>query len=141
VEQTVPSRPERTTKAVRLDQANPAGGGVTVTIAGVKAITAEARMPGEVAGPAVSLQVRIRNGSARPLDVGSVVVTVTDSADAPGVEMSAPPAQPFRGTIAAGASANATYVFAVGAQRRNPIRVNVTLRGGAPVLLFTGDAR
>jgi hypothetical protein len=89
----------------------------------------------------VSLQVRIRNGSARALDVGSVVVTLADSDDAPGVEMSAPPAKPFRGTITAGASASATYVFAVGPQRRNPVRIDVTLRGGAPVLLFTGDAR
>ena len=138
--ETVPAKPEVTRKPVKLDKPSEAGGGVVVRITDVKAIKAKAQLPGEVAGPAVALTLQVRNGSRQPVDLGSVVVTLLDSDDAPGIEMSAKPADPLSGTLKAGKTTSGTYVFTVGQQRRNPIKVNVTLAGAAPVLLFTGNA-
>jgi hypothetical protein len=75
------------------------------------------------------------------VDLSAVVVTLLDSEEAPGIEMSARPADPLSGALRPGKSTKGVYVFTVDKDRRNPITVNVTLAGAAPVLLFKGDAR
>ncbi len=139
--ETVQAKPEVTKKAVELDKPSADGSGVVVRIAGLRAITAKAQLPGEVAGPAVALTVEVENESQRPVDLGAVVVTVLDSEEAPGIEMSAKPADPLSGKLRPGKSTTGVYVFTVDRGRRNPISVNVTLAGAAPVLVFKGDAR
>ena len=86
------------------------------------------------------MRIRVSNGSQQPVDLGAVVVTLLDSAQAPGAEMSGKPAAPFSGVLHAGDSADGSYVFAVDSTRRNPVSISVTLGGQAPVLRFTGDA-
>lgn len=136
----MPAEPEVTKKPVKLDKPSDAGGGVAVRIKKVTSIKAKAQLPGEVAGPAVSLTLVVDNGSAKSVDLGSVVVTLLGSDQAPGIEMTAAPADPFSGTLKPGKSATGVYVFTVDKARRDPISVNVTLNGEAPVLLFKGNA-
>ncbi len=140
-EETVSAKPEVTKKPVKLDKPSDAGGGVQVRISAVKAITAKAQLPGEVAGPAVSLTLVVKNGSDQAVNLDTVVVTLLNSDQAPGIEMTAKPAAPFSGTLKAGKSTTGVYVFTVGRSLRNPISVNVTLNGEAPVLLFKGNAK
>jgi hypothetical protein len=137
----VETKPEVTRKAVELDKPSADGAGVAVRITDVKAITAKAQLPGEVAGPAVALTLKVQNDSSGPVDLSSVVVTLLDADQAPGIEMTAKPSDPLSGTLRAGKSTTGVYVFTVDKSRRNPISVNVTLAGAAPVLLFKGDAR
>jgi hypothetical protein len=136
----VAPKKEVTRPPVKLDRPSQTGEGATVRITSAKAITAKAQLPGEVAGPAVALTVLVKNTSRRSLDIGTVVVSLTDSAGAPGNEMSAKPADPLRGTLKAGRTATGVYVFTVGKTRRNPVSVSVTLTGEAPVLIFKGNA-
>jgi hypothetical protein len=130
-----------TKKPVKLDKPSSTGQGVTVRITAAKAIVAKAQLPGEVAGPGVALTLVVHNGSPKPVDLGAVVVTLLDSANAPGDEMSAKPAKPISGILQSGKSATGVYVFTVGRSRRNPISVDVTLTGEAPVLVFKGDVK
>ena len=138
--ETVAPRPEVTKKAVKLDKPSTVSSGVVVRITEVKAIKAKAQLPGEVAGPAVALTVVVKNSSGKPVDLSAVVVNLLDSEQAPGTEMSAEPARPLSGRLASGKSCTGIYVFTVGASRRNPISVSVTLAGESPVVLFTGNA-
>lgn len=140
IDQTVAPQKEVTKKPVKLDKPSDTGEGATVRITSVKAINAKAQLPGEVAGPAVALTVVVKNSSAEPLNIGTVVVSLLDATGAPGNEMSSAPAKPLTGTLASGKTATGVYVFTVGKQRREPISVSVTLTGGAPVLVFEGDA-
>jgi hypothetical protein len=140
-DQTVAPKKVVTKRPVKLDKPSSTGQGVTVRITAAKAIAAKARLPGEVAGPAVALTLIVHNGSPKPVDLGAVVVTLLDSANAPGNEMSAKPAKPIKGILKTGKSATGVYVFTVGKLRRNPISVDVTLTGEAPVLVFKGDAK
>lgn len=141
VNQTVAAKKEVSKRPVRLEQPSDAGAGVQVRIRSVKAITAKAQLPGEVAGPAVALTVSVRNRSSRPLDLNAVVVTLTDATQAPGNEMSAKPARPLTGHLPVGRTSVGVYVFTVDQDRRNPVSVAVTLAGEAPVVVFKGDAR
>jgi hypothetical protein len=140
IDQTVAPQKEVTKKPVKLDKPSDTGEGATVRITSVKAINAKAQLPGEVAGPGVALTVVVKNSSAEPLNIGTVVVSLLDATGAPGNEMSSAPAKPFSGTLASGKTATGVYVFTVGKQRREPISVSVTLTGGAPVLVFKGNA-
>jgi hypothetical protein len=140
-DQTVAPKKVVTKKPVKLNKPSNTGQGVTVRITAAKAITAKAQLPGEVAGPAVALTLVVHNGSPKPIDLGAVVVTLLDSDNAPGNEMSAKPAKPIKGILKSGKSATGVYVFTVGKKRRNPISVDVTLTGEAPVLVFKGNAK
>jgi hypothetical protein len=140
IDQTVAPQKEVTKKPVKLDKPSDTGEGASVRITSVKAINAKAQLPGEVAGPGVALTVVVKNSSAEPLNIGTVVVSLLDATGAPGNEMSSAPAKPFSGTLASGKTATGVYVFTVGKQRREPISVSVTLTGGAPVLVFKGNA-
>ena len=139
VESTVEAKPIESRKPVRLDTPSATGTGLAAKLLEVRAVDAKAQLPGEVAGPALALTLEVRNEGRKAADLSAVVVNVTDSAAAPGTEMSAEPAQPFRGSVGAGKSVRAVYVFTVPKDKRDPITVTVSI-GEAPVLVFTGDA-
>ena len=141
VTQTVAPRKEVTKPPVKLGKPSRPTAGTSVKITSVKAITAKAQLPGEVAGPAVALTVTVKNGGTKPMDLSAVVVTLTDSSGAPGSEMTAKPAKAFSGRLAKGRTATGVYVFTVAKSRRSPVSVLVTLAGETPVLLFKGDVR
>ena len=139
--ETVEASPHVSRKAVKLDKPSTDGAGAVVRITDAKAIAAKAQLPGEVAGPGVALTLEVENESQRTVDLSAVVVTLLDSDSAPGVEMSAKPADPLSGTLRPGKTTTGVYVFTVDEARRSPISISVTLAGAAPVLVFKGDAR
>jgi hypothetical protein len=99
-------------------------------------VTVTGQGPGELSGPAVALTLQVTNGSARPLDLG----TVTVSASMGGQEASsseAAPARPFSGRLAPGAKAQGVYVFVLPAGGRRPVGVVVSLAPDLPVVRFT----
>lgn len=140
VESTVESQPEESKKPVKLDKPSKTGTGLSAELVRIRAIEAEAQLPGEIAGPALAITIEISNSGDQAADLSTVVVTLLNSDDAPGNEMSATPAKPFTGTLDPGDQVRGTYVFTVAKSKRNPITLNVTI-GEAPVLVFTGDAR
>lgn len=141
VNTTVPVTPEPSRRPVALDSPAATGSGLTASVTRLRGITAEAKGPGEVSGPAVALTVAVENGSNRPVDLGAAVVKLEDSAGAPGSEILSPPAKPLAGRLRPGEKTRSgTYVFRVAKDRRDPITVQVSLGSGLPVLVFTGDA-
>jgi hypothetical protein len=140
VHHTVPVQPASAKPAVALTSAGDFGGRVIVHVTDMKSATAHARGPGEVTGPGLVLTLQIDNGSKKSIDLGNVVVALTDSTKAPANPMAASPARPFSGQLAAGKQASGVYVFTIPKANRHPISVAVSYTTNAPVVVFTGDA-
>lgn len=140
IHQTVPSRTVLTRHAVSLHQTAHFTSAIAARLTSVKGINAKANGPGEIAGPAVELTIRITNDAAKTIDLGNAVVNLTDSEQKPGLPIAGSPAKPFTGTLAAGHSAIGTYVFTVPTNHRAPVSVTVSYTATAPVVLFVGNA-
>jgi hypothetical protein len=126
--------------AVDLDEQGQVGDGVTATVRSIEAIEGSGYGPGNIAGPALRVTVRLDNGTDRALDLGGVAVTLTTGADStPASPLDDPSQAPFSGTVAAGDSATGVYVFTVPVDRRDLVTVSVGYRPGAPVMAFRGS--
>lgn len=140
VNETVPSVPQTTAPSRPLTSPADFGGRVTARIVSIKAIDGVAHGPGEIAGPALAVTLQVDNGSARPIDLAGVGVTLTDSAGDPASSLAGDPSSPLTGTVAAGGNAAGTYVFTVGADRRRPITLALSYSTEAPTVVFSGNA-
>jgi hypothetical protein len=131
-----PTRP-----AVALNSPAPVGNGIVVTLPRIESIQGTATGPGNVNGPAVRVTVRIENGTGQPVSLDGVATNLYYGPDrTPASPLDDPSQQPFAGTVAAGQSAEAVYVFSVPADARRSVTVEVGYQAGAPLLLFTGPA-
>jgi cytoskeletal protein RodZ len=127
--------------AVGLDETAAVGDGVTASIAALDAITGKATGPGNVDGPALRATVRITNGTAGPINLDTVSVAMAyGTYFAAASPLGDPSATEFAGDLAAGRSAEASFVFSVPENGRDLVSVTVGYRAGAPVLEFTGSA-
>ncbi len=126
---------------VGLTEEAAVGNGVTATVEDLEAVLGSAQGPGQVAGPAVRVTVRIVNGTGAPLSLDAVAVDVTYGPGAtPASPLDDPSAAPFTGTAGPGESATGIYVFTVPEDRRDALTVAVGYQAGAPYLVFTGPA-
>jgi hypothetical protein len=140
IKQTIAPHVVPTKRAVPLDKTAPVSGNVVVSLAGVKSVTVKAVGPGEVAGAALAVTVRIKNDSGHPLDVGSAYVTLIDSAGNVGTPTPVAPSRPLAASIASGDTADGVYVFTVAKTARNPVDVVVNYSTDAPAARFVGSA-
>ena len=141
VTRTVPAIPVRTKPPVALGRRAQVSATVALEIASVRAVQAQARLPGEISGPGVAVTVAVVNHSSRAVNVADTVVTLTDSSQAPGGSVSDLRARPRAGRLAAGRTGRGTYLFTVPTSRRSPVTVTVTLTGQSPVVQFVGAVR
>jgi hypothetical protein len=133
--------PPPTLAPVGLDQVAEVGNGITARVRQVEAVDGQGYGPGNIPGPALRITVHIDNGTAEPVSLDGVAVSLTYGPDAtPGSPLDDPSRAPFSGTVDAGASAEGTYVFTVPRDQRDRIVVSVGYQAGAPVLVFTGPA-
>ncbi|MDP5185274.1 hypothetical protein QOZ88_21790 [Blastococcus sp. BMG 814] len=126
-------------EAVGLEDAVDAGQGFVAELSSISAIQASATGPGNIAGPALAVTVRITNGTGMSVRLADVEVALTYTAE----EVAASPvdddtASPLQGSLASGGSAEGTYVFSVPADQRQVVTVTVGLVAGAPLLVFSG---
>lgn len=116
-------------------------GKFSAKVSDMTAITAEAKGPGEIAGPAVRFVVTFENGSSQAISLGNAVINVDSSADRiPAIPISGSGTAAFSGTVDAGQSATATYVFLVPDSQRDQVRVSLTFSAAAPIAVFEGAA-
>ncbi|WP_416348852.1 DUF4352 domain-containing protein [Microbacterium sp. STN6] len=101
-------------------------------------MTAKAGTPGEIAGPAVAVEVHVQNNSKDAIDVSSAIVTLTDSSGAPAQPTTSDPYRALWGTVSAGASATGTYVFRIPTSDRRGLTLSVEYVAGAPTAHFVG---
>jgi hypothetical protein len=127
--------------AVALDATAAVGDGVTGTLESLEAIEGTATGPGNVAGPALRVTVRLENGTAGPVSLDGAVVTMAHGAgQTPASPLDDPSAAPLSGVLDPGGSAVGVYVFTVAEDARETVTVSVGYRPGAPYLVFTGAA-
>ena len=137
---TVPPVPVRTQAPVAPGGTGTFGGGVTVKITKVAAVTSKGTGPGEISGkPAVALTLTVTNGTAAALSLDSVAVTtVYGAAATPASPDDGAPSAPFSGSVAARKSASGTYVFIIPVADRGNVTVSMTYTASQPTVLFHG---
>jgi hypothetical protein len=134
VDEPPPSLPE-----VPLDAEAAVGDGVVVTLPAIEAIEGTGVGPGNIAGPALRVTVRIENGTAEPVALGGVAVNLAHGPDrTPASPLDDPSRRPFATMVEPGQSAEGVYVFTVPADARDQVHVEVGYEAGAPLLQFTG---
>ena len=131
-----PSLPE-----VPLDAPARAGNGVVATLPALEDIQGTAVGPGNIAGPALRVTVRIENGTGSAVSLSGVAVNLYHGPDrVPASPLEDPSQRPFVGTVEPGETADGVYVFTVPADARGSVTVEVGYEAGAPLLVFTGTA-
>jgi hypothetical protein len=127
---------------VPLDAPAAVGNGIVATVASIESFEGTADGPGNIAGPALRITVRIENGTAEDVSLDGVAVNLYTGDDrAPASPLEDPSRAPFTGTVEPGATAEAVYVFSVATDTRDVVTLEVGYQAGAPLLLFTGSAR
>ncbi len=112
---------------------------VTATLTEIEEITGQATGPGDVAGPALRVTVRIQNGTSSDIALEEVSVNAYYRADlTPAPPLNDPTAAAFYGALPAGESAEAVYVFRVPPDQRGQVTLEVGYRPGAPLAIFSG---
>lgn len=116
-------------------------GTLETTVVSVEEVRVRPNGPGEVAGPATAVGLRVRNTSKVPVDLTGLAVTASSrDGGTPAVPAGGDPARPLAGALAPGRERSGTYVFVSalpGAAAAAPLRVEVgldTARGVASVL-------
>jgi hypothetical protein len=133
--------PPPSRSAVALDAAAQVGDGVSASLVSLDAIEGTATGPGNIAGPALRITVRIENGTDEPVSLGGVVVDLASGRDlVPASPLDDPSAAPFAGTVAPGEHADGVYVFTIPEEDRGSVTVSVGYQAGAPLMVFTGSA-
>ena len=122
-----------------LDESVEVEGVAEVELESVERVDAEARLPGEVAGPAVAVTVRITNNGSTPIDLGAVTVNVHDADGQVSAPLTAEPAAPLEGELQPGEDAEGVYLFEFGAARAEPITIEVTPTVDSPIAVFVGQ--
>jgi hypothetical protein len=138
----VPVGEVTTEPAVPLTATADFGTGMTLRILRIESVQGEARGPGEIAGPAVRLTLKMSNSSDAAVSLEGAVVDVSTGADhTPAPGLTGPGGREFEGELPAGGSATAAYVFAVPEGDRDRLRVAVSYVAAAPVVVFAGPAQ
>ena len=118
------------------------GGGISVSIASVSAVTAKSTgLPGEISGPAVAASVVVRNGSSHPVALTDVFVDLAGSAGTPGTPITGNGSKPFTGSLRAGHSATGHYVFTIAKAEQTKLTVSVSYSQSTTVVVFTGTSK
>jgi hypothetical protein len=127
--------------AVALDTPAAGGDGVRAEVVSLEAIDGSGTGAGNIAGPALRVTVRLTGGTADPVALDLVGVTLTHGADqTPASPLDDPSADPFGGSLEPGATAEGTYVFSVPEGDRDLVTLSVGYRADAASLVFSGAA-
>jgi hypothetical protein len=130
---------QETLDPVTLDEPVATDDGVMISIAEIDRIDAEAQLPGEIAGPALLVVVRIINSGPDPIDLFGVTVNVFDADGQASTPLTADPASPIFGVLAAGDSIEGRYVFSFDTDRPQPVTVEASHSVDRPIARFVGD--
>ncbi|MCC6497595.1 MAG: hypothetical protein IT193_15185 [Propionibacteriaceae bacterium] len=113
--------------------------GVTASIERIEAVSGEARGPGEIAGPALRVTIKLTNGSDKAVRTELGLINVYYGKDrTPAGTLSGPGVTPFPAEIPAGGSGSGTSVFNVPTGQRGQIEVEFSYSTDVPVVLFSG---
>lgn len=117
------------------------GTGLVVEVAGMQAVKGEAKVQGQIAGPAVRVTVKATNDSRETVSLAQSQVEMTyGQSRTPGVELSGPDVVPFPDSLAPGETASASFVFGIPLDERGLVQIVVYYATDAPIVVFQGAA-
>jgi cytoskeletal protein RodZ len=135
----VPTEPVQST-TVPLDKTAPAGKDVVVQVTKFEGVKGKAQGPGEVAGPALRVTVKVGNRTTKPLPMNLALVNLYYGKDAtPASALSGPGMQPLSKPVRAGTSAAGRYVFSVPKSEQGFVTVEFSYTTDAPTVVFSGS--
>lgn len=137
--ETVPVTPVETKEPVPLDSVGDFETGLTVQLASIDSVQADAKAPGEISGPGLRVTVAASNEKGSPVSLDGVVVFLSYGDDQAPASLFGTSSEPLRGELAGGESRTGTYVFAVPPDQRGDVRVEISYTGSAPTVAFTGS--
>lgn len=136
---TVPVAPVQTLAPVPLESVGDFRTGLTVELASISAVEAEAKAPGEISGPALRVTVEAANDAGEAVSLDGVVVFLSYGDERTPASQFGSSSDPLVGDLAPGGSRTGTYVFSVPPDQRDDVRVEVSYTGSAPTVAFTGS--
>ncbi len=135
---TEPVEPVKTKEPVALDDTGDFGTGLTVKLRDIDSVKGQATVPGEIAGPALKINLVAENDSKAAVSLDQVVVFVSYGQDrTPAVELSKG-AKRLSGKLAAGDSKTGAYIYTVPTDERKLVRIEISYSGKAPTVAFQG---
>jgi hypothetical protein len=137
---TATAEPPLEAPAVPLDASAEAIEGVEVSITGIRAVDGTADGVGEVAGPALDLDVRIANDTGEAVSLETSIVTVSSGQDRLPADELGSASVPLPALVEEGQTATGTYRFTVPVDRRDDVRVVFDYLAGTPAVVFEGSA-
>jgi hypothetical protein len=139
--ETVPVVPIETKPPVDVTATADFGTGLVVEVAGMQAVKGEAKVQGQIAGPAVRVTVKATNDSRETVSLAQSQVEMTyGQSRTPGVELSGPDVVPFPDSLAPGETASASFVFGIPLDERGLVQIVVYYATDAPIVVFQGAA-
>ena len=131
--------PKKLSPEASLTQPAKLSAGGDVRITSIEGVTSKAEIPGEVAGPAIRVTLKITAGS-EAIDPGRVVVNAYfGDAKTPAIAASGPGVKVVSGKLKAGASANTVLVFNVPRAERDNVVIEFIYPGSLKSLKFQGS--
>jgi hypothetical protein len=137
--ETVPVEPVQTMAPVPLQSVGDFKTGLTVELASITAVQAEAKAPGEISGPGLRVTVAAANDGQDAVSLDGVVVFLSYGSDRTPATQFGSSSEPLAGDLSPGSSRQGTYVFTVPPDQRDDVRVEVSYTGSAPTVAFTGS--
>jgi hypothetical protein len=128
------------TAAIGAKDAVPIAGALTARITGIAAVQGAAVQPGEIAGPAIRVGVRIINGTGSAMDLTKTVVNATYGADRTPAAALSSGGVGLPASLAPGKAATGQFVFTVPPSERRTVEVTVDTAVSNPIVAFRGSA-
>jgi hypothetical protein len=111
---------------------------LTAAIVDPRRVQAQAHIPGEIAGPALSFDLQLTNRGHAAVDVSTnIAVTAQDAAGTPFPPLTSS-TRPVGGMLRAGGQVSGHYVFHLPDNIKNPVTIQVTFAATAEVARFVG---
>lgn len=144
--ETTPSiAPEKTEKPKKLKpeatltEAREITHGGDVRITSIESVTSQARIPGEIVGPAIRVTMQIDAGT-KPVDLSRVVVNAYfGKKKTPAIEALGPGVKLFSGELQPGKSTSGVFVFNVPKPERDAVTIEFIHGGSLKPLIFQGS--
>ncbi|MFB4351388.1 hypothetical protein [Microbacterium sp. CR_7] len=115
--------------------------GVTAEVVSMESFESSSEQPGDLAGPALRVLVRVTNATDSPLDLGGAAVNLASGADgAPAPPLGDTVANGLPSTLAPGESAEGEYSFSLPLDARGDVAITLDLLTGEPLAVFRGAA-
>lgn len=123
-----------------FDDTAPVASQLVVEVTSVEAVTAGRDIPGEISGPAVKVEIQVENIGTSAVDTSGASVNLTYGDDdlLPAASVMDGASVMLPGSLAPGATAVASYTFAVPLEDDRNVRIMVDILADEPDVVFNG---